>query len=502
MKKPLLIKRHNSKYNEEWFSSKDFSDILKNNPIQFGTHLDLTSYRDGKRQTHNRPGRAFPDMVWKHYNEGGSIRMLNPQTYSEPIWRLLSTLQDFFRSTMGANVYLTPPGTQGFAPHYDDIEAFMIQLEGKKHWRLYAPRTDEETLPIHSSENFNQNELGKLILDTVLEAGDMLYFPRGTVHQGNCLPDTHSLHITVSTYQTNTWGDLIEKLLPKALTLARAEDVQYREGLPREYMDYTGVSKSDLDSPARATFFTKVEKLMAQLVRFAPVDNAADELAARLLHDALPPNINRSCVLSQPSSSEEHSSATRQISECQEGVTDLTPSVTAHSKVRMITPYVARLLAHEDCVSLQHSASNSRLFHEIDPQEIDYPSDYGPALEMITNTYPTFLEVKALPLPTPTAVQLVQELLDMNILQHKPGSSNKSNSLIAAIKSRVNRPAPKIKSNKHGGSQGELTVKVRTNSFSRKTKSLKAARPHSEVFEKSNTGESPFMFRRNRTLER
>ena len=114
---------------------------------------------------------------------------------------------------------------------------------------------------------------------------------------------------------------------------------------------------------------------MAQLVRFAPVDNAADELAARLLHDALPPNINRSSVLSQPSSSEEPSSAARQISECQEGVTDLTPSVTAHSKVRMITPYVARLLAHEDCVSLQHSASNSRLFHEIDPQEIDYPSD-------------------------------------------------------------------------------------------------------------------------------
>ena len=74
--------------------------ISPQNPIQFGTHLDLTSYRDGKRQTHNRPGRAFPDMVWKHYNEGGSIRMLNPQTYSEPIWRLLSTLQDFFRSAL------------------------------------------------------------------------------------------------------------------------------------------------------------------------------------------------------------------------------------------------------------------------------------------------------------------------------------------------------------------------------------------------------------------
>lgn len=47
--------------------------------------------------------------------------------------------------------YLTPPGTQGFAPHYDDIEAFVLQLEGKKQWSLYNPRSDNETLPRFSS---------------------------------------------------------------------------------------------------------------------------------------------------------------------------------------------------------------------------------------------------------------------------------------------------------------------------------------------------------------
>jgi len=52
--------------------------------------------------------------------------------------------------------YLTPPGTQGFAPHYDDIEAFVLQLEGKKHWSLYSPKSPEETLPrFSSSKNIN-----------------------------------------------------------------------------------------------------------------------------------------------------------------------------------------------------------------------------------------------------------------------------------------------------------------------------------------------------------
>jgi len=48
---------------------------------------------------------------------------------------------------VGANVYLTPAGTQGFAPHFDDVEVFMLQLEGKKRWRLYEGRNSEEILP-------------------------------------------------------------------------------------------------------------------------------------------------------------------------------------------------------------------------------------------------------------------------------------------------------------------------------------------------------------------
>ena len=62
------------------------------------------------------------------------------------------------------------------------------------------------------SGNFKQNEIGDMIFSTVLEPGDILYFPRGYIHQAEALPDVHSMHITFSTYQKHTWGDVMEKV--------------------------------------------------------------------------------------------------------------------------------------------------------------------------------------------------------------------------------------------------------------------------------------------------
>jgi lysine-specific demethylase/histidyl-hydroxylase NO66 len=68
----------------------------------------------------------------------------------------------------------------------------------------------------------------------VLTTGDVLYMPRGTIHQGNCLPEEHSLHITISCYQINSYKDLLEKVIPATLATA-AEDAEFREGLPRGF---------------------------------------------------------------------------------------------------------------------------------------------------------------------------------------------------------------------------------------------------------------------------
>ena len=74
------------------------------------------------------------------------------------MWQLLSTLESEWGSFCGSNTYLTPADSQGFSPHYDDIEAFCLQLEGEKRWRVYKPLNPEETLPRFSSRNFEQGD--------------------------------------------------------------------------------------------------------------------------------------------------------------------------------------------------------------------------------------------------------------------------------------------------------------------------------------------------------
>eukprot|EP00731_Ephydatia_muelleri_P028308 Em0019g1181a len=279
-KRPLLIKRHKPYYNDGLFSCDELQRILVEHYLEYSVNLDITSYKNGERLTHNPAGRASPSAVWESIKEGCSVRLLNPQTYSESLWRLNSLLQEHFGSFVGANIYLTPANTQGFAPHYDDIEAFVLQLEGKKQWKLYPPRDGSELLPRHSSPNFSQNEIGTPIMDTVLEPGDLLYFPRGTIHQAMSLPDCHSLHVTLSTYQKNTWGDLLEKLVPAALQSAITEDLELRRGLPTDYLQYMGIVSSDMDDQRRTWFCDKVTSLVSKVLQYLPVDAAVDKKMA------------------------------------------------------------------------------------------------------------------------------------------------------------------------------------------------------------------------------
>lgn len=407
--KPIIVQRKNPDYYKGLFSTAEFDRILRQEDVQYGVNLDVTSYTDGKRETHNPPGRALPYTVWDFYESGCSLRMLNPQAFSSTVWKVLSILQEHFGSMAGANVYLTPPGTQGFAPHYDDIEAFIIQLEGKKHWRVYSPRSENEVLPVLSSPNFSQSEIGRPILEVVLEAGDLLYFPRGFIHQGDCLPDAHSMHITISSYQKNSWGDLLLKMVPAALEIAMEEDVKYRLGLPLDYLTYMGVQNSDKDDPRRAKFLSHVEGLIKKLTEYAPVDAAVDLKARDFIHDCLPPALTPGELASsvQGAPVRWHRGQSMNVGS----------PITAQSKVRLIRAGCARLCSDGDVVSLYYTTDNSRVYHKEEVKSLEVKVEHTGAIDFLIHSYPKFVTVGSIPSDSPDdMVALVELLFERGIL--------------------------------------------------------------------------------------
>ncbi|XP_017661834.1 PREDICTED: bifunctional lysine-specific demethylase and histidyl-hydroxylase NO66 [Lepidothrix coronata] len=409
---PLLVRRGDPRYYAGLFSTADLDAALRDGEVHFGTHLDVTSYAEGVRETHNPSGRALPAVVWDFYQNGCSLRLLCPQAFSPTVWHFLSILQEQFGSMVGANTYLTPPGTQGFAPHYDDIEAFVLQLEGKKHWRVYSPRTDAEVLPQFSSSNLTQAELGEPVLETVLEAGDLLYFPRGYIHQGDCLPDAHSLHITVSSYQRNSWGDFLEKLLPAALEMALEEDVEYRRGLPMDYLGYMGVANSDAADARRTAFMEKVQSLIKKLIDYAPIDAAVDQMARSFLHDCLPP------VLTQ---SEKAQSIYGFPAQWQDGGPhNVDIQITKDTEIRLLRHGIVRLCNEEAGVMLYYTTENSRVYHKEEPKFFELDPEYTDSIEFLLSSYPNHIRVGNLPCETlEERISLATLLFEKGILTTK-----------------------------------------------------------------------------------
>ena len=369
-RRAMYVSRNENKNYYAGLLSKDIIDAwLKAGKMRYGVNVDVTSYVDGTRATHNlnddgsggvdpstnETGVAHAATVWRRFEkEKCSLRVLHPQRWRDPLWKQLAAMETFWKCSTGCNAYLTPPDSQGFSPHFDDIDAFVLQLEGKKMWKVYSPRSESEMLPRYSSPNFEQGEIGEPVLEAVLEPGDLLYMPRGTVHQACCVPGAHSLHVTISTNQFNTWADILELAFPQALQQAVAEVPALRRCPPPDLLDALGVAAAGDDASAaagsgsssrREALLGVLTELAGSVMRRLPFDDAVDQLGKRLMRQMLPPPPSH---LSAPKS--------------QSGA-EIARTVTDASRVRLMREGAARLALEDGAVAVYHPFENGRLYH-------------------------------------------------------------------------------------------------------------------------------------------
>ena len=414
-KKPMLISRQEDrKYYADLLSMAEINSAINKDHVEYTTNVDVTSYKDGQRTTLNPDGRANASELWDFYNEGCSVRFLNPHLFFPEIYRLNSTLQEYFSCMVGANVYLTPPNSQGFAPHYDDIEAFVLQVEGKKHWRVYAPRNPEEVLPRVSSPNYSQAEIGEVILDVVLEPGDLLYFPRGFIHQANTVPGHHSLHITLSTYQKNSWADFMEACVKGALSEAIRSDVEFRKGIPLNMSQHLGAVhaySSDEASADRKMMMKRVRSLYAKIGEFLAIDEAADELQKKFQHDALPPK------LSDMELQRNARGAKLQTSGGVVGKVD--EQFTETTGFRLLKANIATLVVEEGETRLYYHLDNSKYYHQYEPVFLEVDPDSAPAISALIKSYPNYLKPKEVEGDALSTLTIYRELWNRGLLVTK-----------------------------------------------------------------------------------
>ncbi|CAL2225728.1 unnamed protein product [Prunus armeniaca] len=141
------------------------------------------------------------------YKEGYTIALRGMEFRFESLAAIANELASLFgQPSVGANMYLTPPNSQGLARHYDDHCVFVCQLVGTKQWRLFPqsnvqlPRLYDTLDWLHDSEVQNSMAECKQFL---LREGDILYIPRGILHEA-CTEnisfdgsDGYSLHLTL-----------------------------------------------------------------------------------------------------------------------------------------------------------------------------------------------------------------------------------------------------------------------------------------------------------------
>ena len=168
-------------------------------------------------------------LLYERLREGATLILDAVNELGGPLQALCAGLASEFSASSQANLYACWGTSQGFDVHWDDHDVFVIQLEGAKRWMLYGSTRPS---PLRRDLDADHPRPTEPLEEMVLEAGDMLYLPRGYWHAavGTGGP---TLHLTVGLTR-KTGHDLLGWLADQAL----AADI-VRADLPLEADDET-----------------------------------------------------------------------------------------------------------------------------------------------------------------------------------------------------------------------------------------------------------------------
>ena len=173
-------------------------------------------------------GTLDVDRVRTDFGDGCTIVFDAVEQFVRPVAALTHSIEVDVNFATKVNGYATPPHSQGFAAHYDQHDVLVLQIEGSKIWHVY-PEADVSPSAMHRRQPVLAEQLPEPT-DLLVEAGDVLYLPRGRVHMAETTSQS-SVHLTLGIH-----APTVISLLTQTLYALSSSDDRFHHRLPPRHL--------------------------------------------------------------------------------------------------------------------------------------------------------------------------------------------------------------------------------------------------------------------------
>ena len=184
-----------------------------------------------------------------------TVVLLDIANLWRPMRRLVRRLQQQLGHPIVCGAIATISKGGAFQPHYDMYDLLLLQVSGRKKWRVFAERAE---VPNARNAQLPPPETEPAMVFT-MEPGDLLYLPRGVWHDASA--DEDSLHVGLH-LDIPTGVTFGQRLLRKL-----DDDALFHEDIP-VYLGAEAVARHE----------SRLKERLAQLVAEASISSVMTDL--------------------------------------------------------------------------------------------------------------------------------------------------------------------------------------------------------------------------------
>jgi ribosomal protein L16 Arg81 hydroxylase len=152
---------------------------------------DRLFLRSRSRLSHH-PRFATTEVI-AQLREGATLVLNTVDALHEPLTALAQALEFELRTPVWTNLYASWREIPGFDLHWDRHDVFILQIAGRKSWRIYGPT---RRFPLDNDIEAPAQPEDPPLVEQMMQKGDFLYLPRGWWHAVTACGEP-TLHLTI-----------------------------------------------------------------------------------------------------------------------------------------------------------------------------------------------------------------------------------------------------------------------------------------------------------------